>query len=115
MVHFYFIYCIVFLDDGNNFEKQLIDDGFSDEIKKAIASFDVYENKQHRVAKEKKRLTEIESYDDNKLYEIIKGNKTQYGPAIAEQIVESDKELPPKVIDLFGKIAVILKVEDAKA
>lgn len=107
--------CIVFLDDGNNFEKQLIDDGFSGEIKKAIASFDVYENKQHRVAKEKKRLTEIESYDDNKLYKIIKGNKTQYGPAIAEQIVESDKELPPKVIDLFGKIAVILKVEDAKA
>ena len=107
--------CIVFVDDGNDFVKQLISDGFGDEIKKAIASFDVYENEQHRVAKEPNRLKEIEKYDDNKLYEIITGRKTQFGPAIAEQIIKSDKELSAKMIDLFGKISAILKMEEAEA
>jgi len=106
--------CIIFLEDGNNFEKQLVDDGFSDEIKKAIASLDVYTNQKHREAKEQDRLTEIENYDDDKLHEIITGRKTQYSPAIAEQIIQSDKGLPPKVIDLFGKIAAVLKMQEVK-
>jgi len=103
---------IVFLDDGNNFEKQLIIDGFGNEIKKAIASFDVYANEQHRAAKEQNRLTEIESYDDNKLDEIIQSNKTKYSPVIAEQIIQSKKDLPPKVIELFRKISDILKLKE---
>jgi putative ATP-dependent endonuclease of OLD family len=106
--------CIVFVDDGNNFEKQLISDGFGDEIKKAIASLDVYTNDEHREAKEQDRLTKIESYDDDKLYDVITGRKTQYGPAIAEQIIQSEKDLPPKVIALFGKISTILKIEEAE-
>ena len=107
--------CIVFLDEGNNFEKQLLDDGFSDEIKKAIASFDFYMNKQHRAAKEQKRLKEISEYAEEDLNRIITENKTQYGPAIAEQIIGSRKGLPPKVIDLFGKISAILKIKEANA
>ena len=107
--------CIVFIDDGNDFEKQLISDGFGDEIKKAIASLDVYTNEKHREAKEQDRLTEIENYDDDKLYGVITGSKTQYGPAIAEQIIQSEKDLPPKVIALFGKISAILKMEEAEA
>jgi len=86
-----------------------------DEIKKAIASLDVYTNEKHREAKEQDRLIKIESYDDNKLYGVITSSKTQYGPAIAEQIIQSKKDLPPKLIDLFGKIAVILKTEEVKA
>ena len=107
--------CIVFVDDGNDFEKQLISDGFGDEIKKAIASFDVYENEQHRVVKEPNRLKEIEKYDDNELYKIIISRKTKYGPAIAEQIIQSEKDLPPKVIALFGKISAILKMGEVEA
>jgi len=106
--------CIVFLEDGNNFEKQLVDDGFSDEIKKAIASLVVYTNQKHREVKEQDRLTEIENYDDDKLREIITGGKTKYSPAIAEQIIQSDKGLPSKVIDLFEKIAPILKMQEVK-
>ena len=106
--------CIVFLDDGNDFEQQLISDGFSDEIKNAIASFDVYANEKHREAKEPYRLTEIESYDNDQLYNIVTGSKTQYGPAIAEQIIKSDKSLPPKITALFEKISTILKMEGAK-
>jgi putative ATP-dependent endonuclease of OLD family len=106
---------VVFLNDENNFEKQLLVDGFGDEIKKAIASFDVYTNEKHREVKEQDRLAAIANYDNDKLYEIITGSKTQYGPAIAKQIIQSGKDLPPKVIDLFGKIAAILKMEEAEA
>ena len=106
--------CIVFLDDGKDFERQLIDDGYGDEIKKAIASFDVYENQKHQDAKEKTRLNEIKSYNDKRLYEIITEKKTQYGPAIAEQIISSEKALPPKVVELFNRISAILQLEDAK-
>jgi hypothetical protein len=48
---------IVFLDDRNNFEEQLIADGFQNEIRKSIASFDSYNNGQHREDKEPQRLT----------------------------------------------------------
>ncbi len=99
--------CIVFLDDGNDFEKQLIDDGFEDEIKQVIINLTPYANENHKQSKE----LEISGYDDNKLYEIITGSKTQYGPAIAEQIIASEKNLSPKIIDLFTKISAILKIE----
>ncbi len=109
--------CIVFLDEGNDFEKQLIVDGFTDEIRQVIASFDVYSNEQHRAAKEPERLKEISKFSKDGLYEIIarKGKKTQYGPAIAEQIIKSDKPLPSKVIDLFDKIAAVLKIQETEA
>ena len=101
--------CVVFLDDDKDFERQLIDDGYGDEIKKAIISLDNYANMKHKEAKVK----EIANYDNEKLYEIITGTKTQYGPAIAEQIIESEKALPPKVVDLFSRISAILHLEEA--
>lgn len=101
---------IVFLDDGNDLEKQLLADGFSDEIKQAIIEQSKYGNEQHKRAKE----TEIADYDDDKLYKIITGSKTQYGPAIAEQIKQSGKALPPKVINLFEKISTLLQIEEVE-
>ena len=103
--------CIIFLDDGHDFEKQLIVDGFSGEIKRAIIKQSIFTNDCHKQAKE----TEIETYDDIKLYKVITGRKTQYGPAIAEQIIQSGKDLPPKVIELFGKLATVLKMPEAEA
>ena len=103
--------CIIFLDDGYDFEKQLIVDGFSGEIKQAIIKQSIFTNDCHKQAKE----TEIEAYDDDKLYKVITGRKTQYGPAIAEQIIQSGKDLPPKLIELFGKLATVLKMPEAKA
>ncbi|NOQ64280.1 MAG: AAA family ATPase [Methyloprofundus sp.] len=93
---------IIFLDEGNDFEKQLINDGFSDEIKKSIAYLSKISEQYLKI---------VENYDDDKLYKTITSNKTQYGPSIAEQIVVSNKDLPPKVIDLFTKISTILKIE----
>jgi putative ATP-dependent endonuclease of OLD family len=80
---------IVFLDNGNDIEKQLIKDGYQDEIKKALIARGEYHNEQHKVKKE----TEIKAYGDDKIYELITGAKTQFAPVIAEQIVKSDKAL----------------------
>ena len=103
--------CIVFIDDGNDFEKQLITDGFGDEIKQAIVEQGSYHNEKHKNAK----VQEIKQYDDNKLYDIITDSKTQFGPAIAYQIIQGNKGLPPKILELFNKIASVLNIQEAKA
>ena len=97
---------VVFLDDGNNFEKQLIIDGYQDEIKDALLSLGEYANERHKAAKK----ADIQAYDDDRLYEIITGIKTKFGPAIADSIVKSGKALPPKVAVLFDKINVLLSM-----
>jgi len=102
--------CIVFIDDGNDFEKQLITDGFGDEIKQAIVEQSSYHNEKHKNAK----VQEIKQYDDNKLYDIITDSKTQFGPAIAYQIIQGNKGLPPKILELFNKIASVLNIQEAK-
>lgn len=97
--------CIIFLDNGNNFEKQLLVDGYNDEIKQAVISVCNYENSEHKKAKVK----EIKSYSNDKLYELITDKKTLLSPAIAEKIIKSDKPLPPNVIELFDKLEAILE------
>lgn len=99
---------VFFLNDGNDFEKQLICDGFNGEIKKVILSLKTYNNEQHENVQKPKDETEINLYDDEKLYEVITGDKTQFGPLIAEEIINSGKSLPPKIIKLFEKITTIL-------
>ena len=89
---------VVFLDEGNGFEKQLIRDGFSEEIKIVVNRFG---NSSYE-------------YNDKQLFKIISKKKSQYGPAVAEKIIQSDKDLPPKVIELFNRIANVLNVQRKK-
>ncbi len=103
---------IVFLDDGNDFEQQLIDDGFTTEIKQAILDMKFYHNEQHELAAKPAYEAEVMNYSAKILYGVITGNKTQFGPAIAEKIIDSGKSLPPKVIDLFNKISTALAPQD---
>lgn len=100
---------IVFLDNGNDFEKQLISDGFQDEIKKSILSLDEYTNEQHRQAKEPTRIIEVNNYNDNELYDYLISNKTKMSPIVATHIIKSSKSLSPKIVDLFEKIKNIIK------
>ena len=93
--------CVVFLDDGSDFEKQLINDGFQDEIKQAIIEQGVYQNEKHKQVK----ITEINAYDDTTLYGVLTGDKTRYGVLIAEKIIQGEKPLPPKIVALFSKIS----------
>lgn len=93
---------IVFLDSDENFESQILADGFADEVKKTIMDQEMPNcaNEKHKTAKAK----EIGNYTIERLYGIITGAKTQFGPIIAETIIGSGKELPPKITVLFEKV-----------
>ena len=101
---------IIYLVDGNNFEKQLISDGYKEEVRESIIRIEIpkCQSPQHEKAKKK----EIASYDDTKLCEFITDSKTQIGPVIAETIIERKKPLPPKVTELFEKIKSLLERRD---
>ena len=101
---------IIFLNDNSDFEKELIHDGYQDEIKKALISIGEYHNTQYQLSKE----AEINSYSDDTLYAEMtkKGMKTQLAPHISNEIFISQKPLPSKVIQLFEKIKSILNIEE---
>ena len=101
---------IIFLDNGNNFEQQLINDGFVGEIKEAYKSLQRYENSQHKIKKEKK----IDAYDKNVLLEIMKNNKIDLGKATARKIIESNKGIPKVVKKLFNKIVETLHLSQRR-
>lgn len=105
--------CVLFLNDGNNFERQLINDGFSDEIKKAILASKTYINEHHEKAQKPKDEAEINLYGVDQLYKVITDDKTQFGPVIAEEIINGGKVLPPKVVELCVKIETMLRSGEA--
>jgi len=95
---------IIFLNDTCDFERQLIVDGFQEEIKQVFISLLEYNNEQHRIATEEAKQQEINSYTNDELYVKMTGMKTKFAPLIAHQIFLSEKPLPPKIISLFTKI-----------
>jgi len=101
---------VFFLGDGNNFEKQLISDGYNEEVRESIIKIELpkCQSPQHAEAKKE----EIASYNDLKLCEIITGSKALFGPVIAETIIEKKKPLPPTVTALFDKIKSLLERRD---
>src|SRR5690606_28668581 len=101
----------VYLDTGNDFERQLIVDGFQEEIKACILGFDEYSNEQHRAAREPARKHEVSSYSDNDLYNIITNEKTKYGPAVAERIIEGEKDFLAKGIGQMAQIKFMIDVD----
>ena len=98
---------MIFLDTGNNFEKQLISDGFQKEIKNAIKRIELPNFTIPKLLKAEDE--KIEKYTDNQLLKIIsnKKHKTQYSPVIAEEIVKAGK-IPPKISDLFKIIGNLI-------
>lgn len=97
---------VIFVDDGNDFEKQLVVDGYQDEIRISIEKIELPEGSHPRHIAAKK--AEIQGYDDNKLYTVMTASKTQFAPVLAQSIVESDKNLPIKVVQLFDEINKII-------
>ena len=127
---------IFILDNEADFEKYLIDNNYIEEIKLALQSLhdDEYLEKelkkkngtvQSRI-KTDKTCTECEQniYDDVKrdydgdegfktfLYDCMTNQKTKFGPVIAETIIKNDKPLPPKIVELFQKIANIFSITE---
>lgn len=103
--------CIVFVDHENDFEKQLITDGYQDEIKKVLLSLKIYTNIYHENAQKPQDEAEINGLSDEQLYECLTKEKAQFSPLVATEIVNSGKSLPGKIIDLFTKIATELNIE----
>jgi len=97
---------IVFQDYGNDFEKQIIADGYQDEIKLAILNCVLPENAEKRHIDAKK--SEVAQYTDEFLYATMTGSKTEYGVLVPESIINSGKELPPLVTKLFSKVKTVL-------
>ena len=122
-----------------DFEMYLLVSGYEDEIKTAFSKLhsDTYieEEIKKKDGTSKKRikttatcdickqsiyedvLRDYSSDDGYKqaLYDCMTSQKSQFGPVVAQAINESEKDLPPKTIALFGKISAILEIEEAEA
>ena len=123
---------IIFLNDECDFEKYLIDSEYIEEIQLAftVLHSDIYleeqiktkdGTKRDRIKTEKKCNTckqniysdILRDYSGDEgfraaLYDCMTSQKTQFGPIIAEEVINSGKTLPPKIIDLFEIIKTIL-------
>lgn len=97
---------VVFLNNGNDFEKELCTQGYIDEVKNAYKKIVLEKcvTEEHKKAKER----ELDQILDSDYYEIVSKMKTQFAPAIAEELCNSSKQLPAKIIELFEKINKIL-------
>ena len=123
---------VIFLNDECDFEKYLIDSEYIEEIKLAFKKLqsETYLEDQIK-AKDGTKKDRIKtaktcstckqniytdtlrdySGDDGfkaALYDCMTSQKTQFAPIIAEEIINSGKALPPKVIELFEIIKTIL-------
>ena len=119
---------IFLIPDEKDFEGMLLDDGYKDEIEKAIEQLKgegyidkfIREN-NHKPKKREKTskvceschqniFVDIERIYDNEdgrltaLDDIMEKNKAQLGPVLANCIIESGKTLPPLVVKLFDGI-----------
>lgn len=99
---------VVFLHNGNDFEKELIEQGYLDEVKEAYKNIELSEcfNEKHTKAKEKE-LTKIK---DEEYYDLIVNMKTKFASEICHVLLKSKKELPLKIKELFDKINATLNL-----
>lgn len=119
---------IFLIPDEKDFEGMLLDDGYKDEIEKAIEQLkgeailiNLLEKINHKPKKREKTskvceschqniFVDIERIYDNEdgrltaLDDIMEKNKAQLGPVLANCIIESGKTLPPLVVKLFDGI-----------
>lgn len=93
---------VIFLDKGNNFEQQILNDGFEQQIRNAYKSILFSENNNLRYKQAKE--TEIKEYSKEDLLKIMYNDKIRMGRAIASAIVKDKKEIPGRIKDLFTKI-----------
>lgn len=119
---------IFIIQDEKDFEGMLLDDGYKDEIEKAIEQLNgkgyidkFIRDNNHKSKKREKTTNVCESChqyifkDIERIYDgedgrltalddIMEKNKAQLGPVLANCIIKSGKPLPPLVVELFDKI-----------
>lgn len=97
---------VVFVSPNNDFEKELCEQGYIEEVKAAYYKMELEKctNEHHRAAKEQ----QLNGIPNENYYDIITGMKTQFAPVIANELLKSAKQLPNKIGELFGKVNQIL-------
>lgn len=97
---------VVFLNNGNDFEKELCTQGYIEEVKNAYKKIELEKciTPQHKTAKEQ----QLNQIVDNDYYEIVTKMKTQFAPVVADELYNSEKQLPAKITELFEKVNAIL-------
>lgn len=97
---------VIFLDIGNNFEKELCTGGYMDEVKAAYYEIELSQckNAKHKAAK----IKVLDKIPDKDYYDIITDLKTQFSPYVAYELYKSKKVLPAKVLELCSKINEII-------
>lgn len=97
---------VVFLNEGNDFEKELCTNGYIDEVKNAYYNLILSDcqNDRHREAKR----IELDRIPNEDYYGLVTGLKTQFAPLIGYELYKSDKVLPSKIIELFEKVNLII-------
>lgn len=100
---------VVFLNTGCDFEKELIDHGYLDEVKLAYAEIELEKctNEFHRAAK----IIQLNKILDEDYYGLVTEMKTKFAPVISTKLMSSEKPLPPKIVELFEKIEAHLTIE----
>lgn len=100
---------VVFLNDENDFEKELCNNGYIDEVKRAYYTLILSEctTEAHKIAKK----AQLDLIPNENYYGIIIKLKTQFAPLIAYELSKSDKALPEKMVELFEKVKEILNPE----
>lgn len=128
---------IFFLDNECDFEKYLIENDYVNEIKSAfiklhsekylndqirkkdgtiknrIKTEDVCDKCSQNIYQDVLRNYEGDEGFKDVLYDCMVSQKTQFGPVIAETIIENQKPLPPKVVELFEKVKSLFEKREA--
>jgi putative ATP-dependent endonuclease of OLD family len=123
---------IVHFDDEDDFESNIIRNGFLEEIENCLKTIlnvdDLDELIANRSGTSKGRVKtdeicetcnqnifvdSLRDYDGNDghiraLNDLLSQNKTKYSSVLSELIYNSEKPLPPKIVELFEKVSLIL-------
>ena len=97
---------VVIIPDGNNFEKYLLAAGYFNEIQEVFKELDISKavNDKHRMA----LLRSWTPKTAEELVKLMKSNKTQFAPLIAEKLCklpDANRQIPPKITELFELIS----------
>lgn len=123
---------IVHFDDEDDFESNIIRNGFLEEIENCLKTIlnvdDLDELIANRSGTSKGRVKtdeicetcnqnifvdSLRDYEGNDghiraLNDLLSQNKTKYSSVLSELIYNSEKPLPPKIVELFEKVSLIL-------
>jgi putative ATP-dependent endonuclease of OLD family len=127
---------IIHFDNEDDFESYLLNNGFLEEIESCLSTLLNTNNLDELIANRNGTIRGRVKTDDicstcqqnifvseqrnyagvegkiSALNDLLSQNKTKYPSLLAELIYESEKDLPPKIIELFDKINLILNPEN---